>query len=35
MKIQFDERNNLSRTEDKIFSLKFLKQNFVDVFQES
>lgn len=35
MKIQFDERNNLSRTENDIFSLKFLKQNFVDEFQES
>ncbi|MFY7912326.1 MAG: DUF6932 family protein [Emticicia sp.] len=35
MKIQFDERNNLSRTEDKIFNLEFLKQNFVNQFQES
>lgn len=35
MKIQFDERNNLSRTEDKIFNLDFLKQNFVDDFHES
>ncbi len=32
MKIQFDERNNLSRTEDKIFNLEFLKQNFVNQF---
>jgi hypothetical protein len=35
MKVQFDERNNLSSTEDEIFGLKFLKQNFVDKFQES
>lgn len=35
MKIQFDERNNLSQTEDKIVNLEFLKQNFVDEFYES